>query len=139
MWRYAMKPKKFFKIGDSAELTRRITTEDVMGFAKLTKDYNPIHFENSAAKEQGFENKIVHGMLVGSLFSQIIGTELPGDGTVYLSQTLEFIAPVKHNDVIRVVVKIKNILPNKKYLLDTVCYNQNGVIVVKGEAKVKLQ
>ncbi len=123
-------------IGDRIEEYRKITDDDVIRFAKLTLDYNPIHFDEDIARGEGFPNRIVHGMLVGSLFSKIIGTELPGDGSIYVSQHLDFVLPVMHNETLKLVVCVKQYLGKKRFLLETTCYNEQSKVVVKGEAVV---
>ena len=83
-----------FKVGDSDSITKRFSPEDVARFAEVSADANPIHLDDAAAAESVFGQRVVHGMLVGSLFSALIGMQLPGKGSIYLGQNLSFKAPV---------------------------------------------
>lgn len=94
------------QVGDQASLTKTITDEDVINFAKLTGDVNPIHILDSFAKTTMFKERIAHGMLVSSFISTILGTKLPGKNTIYLSQNVSFRAPVKIGDTLRVVAEV---------------------------------
>jgi acyl dehydratase len=104
-------------VGDSREYTRTITTEDVEAFARVTADYNPAHFDVDYCKTTRFKQPIVHGMLVGSLFSKIFGLDYPGEGTIYVSQSLTFLAPVYPNQelIIKVTVKSLDKEKNRAY------------------------
>ena len=82
------------KIGEQREYRRIITQEEVFKFAEVTKDFNPAHFDENYTKDTIFKKPIVHGMLVGSLFSKIFGLDYPGEGTIYTSQSLKFLRPV---------------------------------------------
>lgn len=86
------------KLGDSAFITKTITKEDVEEFAKLSLDINPIHLDQEYGKSSIFKDNIVHGMLVASLISAVIGNDLPGHGTIYLGQDLKFMKPVYIGD-----------------------------------------
>ena len=127
------------KRGDSVEIIKTIDENDVLEFAKLSNDYNPIHFEDVAAQKQGYEKKIVHGMLIGSLFSGLIGTELPGDGSIYVSQELIFCRPIYVGEAIKLVITVVGIEESLKYTLSTQCFNSKGKIVVDGQAVVLLR
>ena len=123
--------------GDKASLSKRITEEAIKGFAEATGDFNPLHLDKEYAKNTVFKTPIAHGMLVASLISNIIGTKLPGPGTVYLSQTLVFKRPVKINDTISAEVEVSKIDEDKRRVtLTTYCRNQDGLIVLEGEAIV---
>ncbi len=125
------------KIGDTASLSRTITDEDIRAFAELTGDHNPVHLDDSFAKGTRFGRRIAHGMLSASLISALLANELPGDGTVYLSQTLKFVAPVYPGDTVTARVTVTNVRADKPILtLETVCLNQNGETLIKGEAVV---
>ena len=127
------------KLGDSVQIITKIDEQAVLEFAKCSNDYNPIHFEDIAAQKQGYERKIVHGMLIGSLFSRLIGTELPGDGSIYVSQKLQFCRPIYVGDEVKVLVKVIRIDDSIRYKLRTQCFNSSDKLVVDGEAVVLLK
>ncbi|EEL77391.1 Dehydratase [Bacillus cereus AH676] len=125
------------QVGDQASLTKTITDEDVINFAKLTGDVNPIHILDSFAKTTIFKERIAHGMLVSSFISTILGTKLPGKNTIYLSQNVSFRAPVKIGDTLRVVAEVIKKRDDKKIItLQTNIYNQSDDIVVEGTATI---
>jgi len=126
-----------FKVGDTAEITRTIEQADVQAFADLTGDHNPIHVDESFAQTTRFGRRIAHGMLTASLISSVLANKLPGEGSVYLGQTLQFVAPVFPGDEITARVTVKEIREDKPILkLETICANQHGNIVIRGEASV---
>lgn len=127
------------RVGDEASDEKIITKEDVQTFANVTGDHNPVHLDESYAKDTLFKKCIAHGMLSAGLISKVIGTQLPGYGTIYLGQTLNFKKPVYIGDTITTLVSIQKINPEKKILiLDTCCKNQKGKVVLDGEATVML-
>ena len=124
-------------VGQRAELTRVISDEDVRLFARLTGDDNPIHLDEAAGRASRFGGRIAHGMLVGSLISTAIGMRLPGPGTVYLTQALKFTRPVRIGDTVTVLVEVLEIIAAKgRARLATTCRNQDGDMVLDGEALV---
>lgn len=126
-----------FNIGDSAEITKRITEADIEVFAQVTGDRNPIHLDDKFAKTSRFGRRVAHGMLTASLISAVLANELPGEGSVYLGQSLQFVAPVFPGDDVTARVTVKEIRDDKPIVkLETVCVNQNGEVVVRGEATV---
>jgi len=126
-----------FTVGDSAEITKTITEADVQAFAGLTGDHNPVHVDNAFAKTTRFGRTIAHGMLTASLISSVLANKLPGEGSVYLGQTLQFVAPVFPGDEITARVTVKQVREDKPIVkLETICVNQNGAIVIRGEATV---
>jgi 3-hydroxybutyryl-CoA dehydratase len=126
-----------FKVGDTAEISRTITSEDIRAFADVSGDHNPVHFDDEFARRMRFEGRIAHGMLTASLLSSAIGNQLPGPGTVYLGQALQFVAPVYPGDTITARVTVTSIREDKPILkLETVCVNQRNEPVLKGEATV---
>lgn len=127
-----------FNVGDTAEITKRITAADVEGFAGVTGDYNPIHLDEEFAKATRFGRRIAHGMLTASLISSVIANQLPGEGSIYLGQTLQFVAPVFLDDEITARVTVKEIREDKRILkLETICVNQRQeIVVIRGEATV---
>lgn len=125
------------KVGDSAELTRTLRKEDIDLFAVLSGDVNPAHVDEDYAKSDAFHKVIAHGMWGGALISAVLGTELPGPGTIYLDQALHFRKPVGLGDsvTVRVTVREKH-AQGSKVTLDCVCLNQDGEVVLEGEARV---
>jgi len=128
-----------FNIGDSAEFTKTITEYDVYQYAGVTGDFNPVHINEVYAKETFFKKRIAHGMLAGGLISAVLGTSLPGPGSVYLRQALNFTAPVYFGDTVTAKVEIVDINTGKKRItLKTTCTNQDDKVVVDGEAVISL-
>ena len=124
-------------VGDSAEISKTINDEDVRAFAELTGDRNPVHLDEEFAATTRFGRRIAHGMLGASLISTVLACELPGPGSVYLSQTLRFNAPVFLGDTVTARVNVKHVREDKPVVtLETVCTNQRGDVVVEGEAVV---
>lgn len=123
--------------GDTAEVTKRITEADVQAFADVTGDHNPIHLDEEFAKTTRFGKRIAHGMLTASLISSVLANKLPGEGSVYLGQTLKFVAPVFPGDEITARVIVRETREDKPIVkLETLCLNQNGETVIRGEATV---
>jgi 3-hydroxybutyryl-CoA dehydratase len=126
-----------YKIGDSAQLSKTIKDEDIRIFAEVTGDKNPLHLDDEFASKTIFKRRIAHGILTAGLISSVIGNRLPGNGTIYLSQTLNFLAPVYVGDEITAKVEVLQVLKEGKRLrLKTQVINQNGTVVVDGEALV---
>ena len=124
-------------IGDSDSLALTITETHVTMFAGIIGDFNPVHLNEEAAKNSPFKGRISHGMLVGSLFSSVLGTKLPGNGSIYLSQELRFVKPVYLNDTITATVTVKEIIAEKnRVIFDTVATNQNDEVVITGTALI---
>lgn len=127
-------------IGDSAEITKTINQTDIQAFADVTGDHNPIHVDEAFAARSRFGRRIAHGMLTASLISAVLANKLPGEGSVYLGQTLQFVAPVFPGDEITARVIVKEIREDKPIVkLDTICINQRGETVIRGEATVLIQ
>ena len=126
-----------FKVGDSAEMTKRITEADIQAFAEVTGDHNPIHLDDEFAKTTRFGRRIAHGMLTASLISSVLANKLPGEGSVYLGQSLQFVAPVFPGDEVTARVTVKQIRDDKPILkLETICIRQRDEVVIRGEATV---
>jgi 3-hydroxybutyryl-CoA dehydratase len=125
------------KLGDTAKFSKTVSESDVYLFAGVTGDLNPAHVSEEYAKDTFFKTRIAHGMLSASFISTVIGTMLPGPGTVYMRQEVSFLAPVKFGDTITAVVEVAEIIADKKRVrLKTYCINQEKTIVVDGEALV---
>jgi 3-hydroxybutyryl-CoA dehydratase len=126
-----------FKPGDTASLSKTIGDEDIRAFAEASGDHNPLHLDEEFAKQTRFGRRIAHGMLSASLISAVIANELPGEGSIYLGQTLQFVAPVFLDDTVTARVTVASIREDKPILkLETVCTNQRNEVVIKGEATV---
>lgn len=127
------------KIGDTASYVKTITEKDVLAFAELSGDKNPVHLDEEAAQSSIFKTRIAHGALVSSLFSTVIGMDLPGEGTIYLQQSSSFRKPVLFGDTITATVTITEKNHEKGRIeLSTIATNQHGDIVVTGFALVKV-
>lgn len=125
------------KFGMSKKLTKQIREEEIQLFAELSEDRNPIHLCDEAAKKSIFGERIAHGMLSASLFSAIIGEQLPGNGSIYLSQNLRFDSPVKVGEFVTAEVIVSELnRHNKQVLLFCTAYVGDR-LVIRGEALVK--
>jgi 3-hydroxybutyryl-CoA dehydratase len=126
-----------FNVGDSAEMTKTIEQADIEAFADLTGDHNPVHVDEEFARTTRFGRRIAHGMLTASLISAVLANKLPGEGSVYLGQTLQFVAPVFPGDTVTARVTVKEVREGKPIVkLETVCVNQRDELVLRGEATV---
>lgn len=124
-------------IGQSASFSKTISESDVYMFAGVTGDVNPAHINESYASATPFKTRIAHGMLSAGLISAVLGTQLPGPGSIYAAQTLRFTAPVHIGDTITAVATVKELLPERnRAIIETVCTNQDGTVVTCGEATV---
>ena len=125
------------RVGDGASLVRLVTERDIQLFAAVSGDVNPAHVDALYAKASHFQEIIAHGMLGGSLISTVLGTQFPGPGTIYLGQTLKFLKPVHIGDTLTVTVRVTSLeAAHRRVLLDTRCVDQDGEVVIEGEAKV---
>ncbi len=123
--------------GAKASRTQTITDEIIQSFADLTGDHNPLHLDDSYAASTRFGRRIAHGMLAAGLISATLANDLPGPGTIYLSQSLQFKAPVYPGDTITATVEVKALRPGKPLVtLATTCTKQDGTVVLEGEAVV---
>ena len=128
-----------FYIGQSASLTKVFRSDEVVAFAEMSLDKNPIHLDQDYAEHSRFGRRIVHGFLVGSLISAVFGTQLPGEGAIYLHQEMDFRKPVYHDDEITAIVTVTNIRKEKSILyFDTRCENNKGEVVIEGKAILKV-
>jgi len=125
-------------VGMTERLKKTVASSDVIGFAQLTGDRNPIHLSEHFAAKTSFGTRIAHGLYTASLISAVLGTRLPGPGAVYISQTLNFRAPVKINDDVVVTVTVAELIPEKfRARLSCRC-EVGGKVVLDGEALVKV-
>ena len=125
------------ELGDTAYQVKTIKERDIELFGEITNDFNPAHFDSEYAKGTMFKKRISHGMLIGSLFSKVFGMDLPGRGSIYLSQSLRFRRPVYFEDVITATVKVISIdLVKNRVKFECIATNQNDEVVVLGEAEI---
>lgn len=126
-------------VGSEAELVHVISDEDVRSFARLSGDDNPLHMDDGYARAAGAERRVVHGMLTASFLSAVIGTRLPGPGSLWFEQNLRFLLPVRIGERITVKVRVRHKSVSQRVLaLDTYVYGEGGVVKVEGEGKVKV-
>jgi 3-hydroxybutyryl-CoA dehydratase len=124
------------QIGQSAQAAKTVTEADIVLFAGISGDHNPVHLNQEYAATTRFGGRIAHGALSASFISAALGMYLPGTGTIYLSQTLKFRAPVRIGDTVTATVTVKAMDERKKFVtFDTVC-TVGGTVVIEGEALV---
>ena len=125
------------KVGDQGQFTKSLEARDIVLFGETSGDINPVHFDEAYAAKSIFKGRVAHGMWSASLISTCIGIVMPGPGSIYLGQTLDFNLPVRVGDTLTAVVTVKQKLDAKKtILLDCEVRNQNDELVVSGEARV---
>ena len=125
------------KVRDGAEFAKTISESDVYLYAGVTGDVNPAHINEEYAKKTFFKTRIVHGMLLAGLVSTVLGNKLPGPGTIYVKQELNFLAPVRIGDTITARAEVAEIITEKNRVrIKTICVNQDGTTVLDGEAVV---
>ena len=125
------------EIGDTAEFSKTVAEFDIYMYAGITGDFNPAHINEPYAQKTFFKTRIAHGMLSAGFISTVIGTRLPGTGTVYVKQDLNFRAPVQMGDTITARVEVVEITKEKnRARLETTCINQDGTVVLDGFALV---
>jgi 3-hydroxybutyryl-CoA dehydratase len=125
-------------VGMTEKLSKTISSSDVVGFAEVTGDRNPIHLSEHFAAQTPFKTRIAHGLYTASLISAVLGTRLPGPGAVYISQTLNFRAPVKIGDVVDVTVTVAELNPERHRARLTCICAVGSEVVLDGEALVKV-
>ena len=125
------------KVGDTAEIQKTISETDVYLYAGITGDLNPAHLNEEYARGTFFKTRIAHGMLIAGLISTILGNKLPGPGTIYTHQSVDFLAPVRFGDTITARAEVVELDAEKNRVrLKTTCMNQEGTMVLVGEALV---
>jgi 3-hydroxybutyryl-CoA dehydratase len=125
------------KIGMKESVSKTITETDVILYAGITLDVNPAHLNEEHAKQTMFKHRIAHGMLTAGLVSAVLGTKLPGEGSIYMGQDLKFTAPVYFGDTITATAEIIELIPEKnRVILSTICTNQEDKVVLKGQATI---
>ena len=124
-------------VGDSGQVQKTISETDVYLYAGITGDLNPAHLNEEYAKNTFFKTRIAHGMLTAGLISAVLGNKLPGPGTIYLYQSVNFLAPVRFGDTITAIAEVAEIDSEKNRVrFKTTCTNQDGTLVLDGEAMV---
>ena len=124
------------EMGMTRYIRKVITDRDIEQFAEISTDHNPVHLDDEYARDTIFEGRIAHGMLTAGLVSAVIGEQLPGHGTIYMSQNLKFLAPVRPGDLVHAEVKVVDMVIDKRRVkLDCRC-EVNGKNVLVGEAMV---
>lgn len=125
-------------LGMTEAYAKTVRSSDVVGFAEITGDRNPIHLSEHFAAKTPFKGRIAHGLYTAGLISAVIGTRLPGPGAIYISQTLRFLAPVKIGDEVDAIVEVVDLdLERQRARLDCRC-EVGGAVVLEGEAVVKV-
>lgn len=125
------------KVGDEEQIQKTITEADILLFAAVSTDVNPAHINEEYAKTTFFKKRIAHGVLSGSLISAVLGTKLPGPGSIYINQNYNFKAPVFINDTLTAIVEVIEIVKEKNRVrFKTYVENQDGKVVMDGEATI---
>ncbi|WP_320048100.1 MaoC family dehydratase [uncultured Ilyobacter sp.] len=125
------------KLGMKSSITKTITETDVILYSGISLDTNPAHLNEEYAKNTMFKKRIAHGMLTAGLISAVLGTKLPGEGSIYMGQELKFKAPVYMGDTITAEAEIIELIDEKnQILLKTTCTNQDGKVVIDGTARI---
>lgn len=132
-----MKTIDQINVGDRETFSKTISESDIYLYAGLTGDFNPAHINEEYAKNTYFKKRICHGMLLGGFISTILGNKLPGPGTIYIKQELEFLAPVYIGDTITAQAEVTEVqTKEKRVVIKTICVNQEGTAVLQGQAVV---
>jgi 3-hydroxybutyryl-CoA dehydratase len=126
------------EVGLTETLRKEISSSDVVGFAEITGDRNPIHLSEHFAARTPFGARIAHGLYTAGLISAVLGTRLPGPGAVYISQTLNFRAPVRIGDTVEVIVEVAELIPERRRARLSCTCKVGDEVVLDGEALVKV-
>ena len=124
------------EMGMTRYIRKIITDRDIELFAEISTDHNPVHLDDDYARDTIFEGRIAHGMLTAGLISAVIGEQLPGHGTIYMSQNLKFLAPVRPGDMVYAEVKVVDMVIDKRRVKLNCRCEVNGANVLVGEALV---
>ena len=125
-------------VGMTETYSKTVRSSDVVGFAEITGDRNPIHLSEHFAAKTPFKGRIAHGLYTASLVSAVIGTRLPGPGAIYVSQTLKFLAPVKIGDTVEAIVEVTELIPSRQRARLSCKCKVGATVVLEGEAVVKI-
>lgn len=132
-----MQERTSFTVGEEATFTKLISDEDIKTFARISGDVNPVHVNDDYAKGTMFKGRIAHGMLVSGMISAVLGTMLPGPGSIYMSQQLRFLAPVRPGDEVTARATVTDWDAGKgRITLLTEVTNKEGTAVITGEARL---
>jgi 3-hydroxybutyryl-CoA dehydratase len=123
------------KIGQSASIVRTVTERDIQLFGEATGDFNPVHFDEAYARKTVFRGRVAHGVLSVGFMSAVMGTELPGPGSIFVSATIQFKGPVRIGDTVVTICTVKEIRERREVVMECRC-DVNGKSVVEGEALV---
>ncbi len=127
-----------FEIGMSATFEKKVSEADIVAFAEVSGDHNPLHLDQAYAETTIFKGRIAHGMMSAAFLSTVFGTRMPGPGCIYLSQSLKFLAPVRIGDTVIAKVTAREIdTQRRRVTFDTVC-TVGDTVVVEGEAQLKV-
>jgi len=129
-------PIEEIRVGDSAEITKRMSLEMVTAFAGISEDFNPVHLDAEYASKSRYRAQIIHGLMASSLFSGLFGTQLPGEGCVYKSQNIRFKRPIYVGDEVTARVEVANVDVNKKVISFTTRCLVNGKVMIDGESEI---
>ena len=125
------------KVGDRAEFGKTVSESDIYLYAGISGDLNPAHINETYAQKTFFKTRIAHGMMIGGFISAAIANQLPGPGTIYMKQDMRFLAPVRIGDTITASVEVIEIIAEKnRVVLKTTCANQDGEMILDGQATV---
>lgn len=127
---------KEIQVGDRASVEKQMKLEDVLSFAGISNDFNPVHVDADYAKKSRYKGQIVHGLMASSLFSGIFGTQLPGEGCVYKSQSLRFRRPIYVDDLVTAEVEVLKVDMEKKLVFFRTTCRVNGRVAIDGEAEI---
>lgn len=125
------------RVGQTAERARTVSVADVLRYAELTGDFNPVHVDADAAAKSRFGGQIAHGMLTAGYVSAVLAMDMPGPGSIYLTQSIRFTRPVRPGDTVTARVEVLEVIaPKRRVRLATVCRNQHDETVLDGEATI---
>ena len=129
-------PYEALEVGQTARYSKTVGERDIQLFAAMSGDHNPVHLDPEFAAATMFKERIAHGMLSASLISTVLGTKLPGNGCIYLSQTLRFLAPVRIGDTVKAMARVVSLdMAKRRAQLACLC-EVDGKVVIEGEATV---
>ena len=127
------------KIGQTAIMSKTVTESDILSFAGVSGDNNPVHISEEFASKTIFRKRVAHGFLTASFISSVIGTKLPGPGSIYVKQILEFLSPIYVGETVTIKVTVNNInLKKRRVTLKTIC-EKNGKKILDGEAEILVE
>ena len=124
------------KVGDRGVFEKTVSETDVYNFAGISGDFSWLHVNRERAEKGHFKERIAHGMMLAGFISNVIGTTMPGSGTIYMSQNIQFLKPCFIDDTIKAVVEVVELMPKGRVRLSTRCYNQKKELIIDGEAIV---